>query len=422
LTFLPDLVWYRRLPSAFLPALIFPPYIGALFFIHHNFADGTAWSLLFKDGRIIYTMAIFIFFAHLRPTVRFEPLLFRAVVITVAVLSIFCLVSYFVKPLRVGTAQLASPHGAVTGLLGANTQAATAGKSAAEVATTNSKNAMAFALGAVIAFIAAAWLHGFKRERPDCCDWLTLVLAIPIGLAFVLAKSRGCDLALGAAVAVIGFIMVRRNRRWLGLLTTGAAVAGLMFLASNAQRNERQMDRNIGHRFIQGEKALKLWAQSPVFGVGVGTFEFVDKDMQSLVPYLLAVRRAGRPTSGSMIEIGEHPTSAGQPTYNSYLKILLDFGLVGLGLYAAWYWQAFRRGLEVWRSPAEGRDMVLLREHAIFNATVVALSLLFIAVQSMTESQCLIGPSGHVIYAAAFGRLVAQSELLRSFTPGHPPA
>jgi O-antigen ligase len=194
-----------------------------------------------------------------------------------------------------------------------------------------------------------------------------------------------------------------------------AALVAIFFFATNASRSQRQMKENVGHRFTQWERGLKIWARSPVIGVGVGTFEFVDKQFQTLVPHLLAVRRSGRVASGLEIGHGEQATNAGAPTYNSYLKILLDFGLVGFALYAAWYWQAMRLGREVWLFQTAGRpELAIVRQHAIFNATVVALTLVFIGIQSMTESQCLIGPNGHVIYAAAFGRLVSQSELLRS--------
>src|SRR5262249_25491742 len=161
----------------------------------------------------------------------------------------------------------------------------------------------------------------------------------------------------------------------LGFLAVCGCLAAVTILVTIAYRNERQMGKNVGHRFTQGEKALKFWSQSPLFGVGIGTFEFVDREMQPLVPYLAAVRHAGRPISGSQIEIGEHSTNAGQPPFNGYLKVLLDFGLIGLGLYAAWYWQALRRGREVSSFQAAGRpDLALLRDYALFNSTVVALS------------------------------------------------
>jgi O-antigen ligase len=189
---------------------------------------------------------------------------------------------------------------------------------------------------------------------------------------------------------------------------------GLLFLASNAARDQSHMNRNVGHRFTQWQKGLVLLARSPVIGVGVGSFQQVDRHLETLVPYLLAVRTSGRSFSGRQLVEGDE-TGPGSPIYNSYLKVLLDFGLVGLALYAAWYWHAFQRGREVLRfSTALDPDLTILRQHATYNATVVGLSLVFIGMQSMTESQCLIGPSGHVLYAAAFGRLVAQSELLRS--------
>src|SRR6185437_2087129 len=116
-----------------------------------------------------------------------------------------------------------------------------------------------------------------------------------------LTKSRGCDLALGGVLAVVSFIVLRRNARWLGMIVSGAALAGLMFLASNAGRDQSHMNRNVGHRFAQWQKGLVLLARSPVIGVGVGAFQQVDRHLDTLVPYLVAVRTSGRSFSGRQL-------------------------------------------------------------------------------------------------------------------------
>lgn len=417
IAFLPDVIIYRRLPFAFLPAVAFTLYMLLLLFIHHNVSDGTASTLLFTSARYYYMFFCFIAFAHLRPTARFEPILFNAALFVTAVLCALCLFSFFVKPIAFGGASL-STNGFVTGLLGANGGRGDVSATGQPLART-SKNAMALALGAILTMVAAAFFHAFKRATPQCVNRWTPFLLAPVFVGFVLTKSRGCMLAFAVVTAVVSVAMVRRNPRWHSLLICGAVLFVLAGCFAVATRNPRGSEDNIWTRFELWERAARIFAESPIVGVGIGSFEQVNVRLQTIVPHLLAVRTSGNLASGDY----HGGADVGASTLNSYIQLLLDFGLLGSGLYVLWIWQAVRLGRQFARPAAElGRGYEMVRQHATWNATVVLLSLVFVGVQSLTETCVLMGPNGQAVFAACFGRLVAQGEVLRWWKAGSVPA
>jgi hypothetical protein len=410
-TYLSDVIWYRRWPAAFLLVIAFTVYEGLLLYVHHNVTDGTAKTLFFTSGRYVYMFIVFVSFAHIRPTARFEPLLFNAALVVMSVLSAACLFSLTVRPLSVGAAPL-STHGAVTGLLGANNDS-TVGKSAGsgEERVRTSKNAMALALGSVLAMVVAAYMHRLRCDQPRCINNATLLMSVPILASFLLAKSRGCLLAFTGVLLVAGFVVVRRYPR---LQSSLAAIVVLVLLGgslSNAERDAHKTEANVWTRFELWEKGMQRFSQSPLIGIGIGSFEQVGVHYRTLIPYCVSVRTAGRQASGDY----HGGAGAGASTLNSYLQLMLDFGILGCLLYFGWFWQAARLGREVLEPDSrDDRDSDLIRQHARWNATVVGMSLVFVGLQAMTETCVFLGPNGLMIFAATYGRLVAQVIELRT--------
>jgi hypothetical protein len=408
-TYLSEVIWYRRWPLAFMLVFAFTTYELLMFYVHHNYADGTAKTLFFTSGRYLYLFIVFVSFAHIRATARFEPLLFNAALVVVAPVCLLCMFSLFVKPLSVGTAPL-SNNGAVTGMLGANNDSGGSPKTGAE-RVRNSKNAMGLALGGVLAMVVAAYLHRFRWQLPRCINAFTLLLTVPILMAFVLAKSRGCLLAFTGVMLVASFLVVRRYPRWQTSLVALIVLVGLGGCLANSQRDAHNTEANIWTRIELWKRGARLLSQSPLIGIGVGSFEQVGVHYQSIVPYLAAVRTSGRPANGTY----HGGTGAGASTLNSYLQLLLDFGLLGCLLYFGWLWQAVHMGRETLEPDPRDDDVSeMIRQHARWNFTVVGMTLIFVGLQAMTETCVFLGPNGLMIFAACFGRLVSQVHTLRT--------
>jgi O-antigen ligase len=276
---------------------------------------------------------------------------------------------------------------------------------------------MALALGAILTMVAAATLHAFKRERPRCISRLTPWLVAPIFLSFILTKSRGCMLAFSGVMGVVSLAVVRRNPRWHSILVCGAMLFVIASGVAVATRDSTRSEDNIWTRFVLWQRAMKIFERSPLIGVGIGSFEQVDVRYQTVVPGLISIRTVGSLGSGDY----HGGSGAGASTLNSYIQLLLDFGVIGFVVYFAWIWQANRLGREV--SAMAGQvdpEFELLRQHAVWNATVVNLTLVFLGIQGLTETCVFVGPNGLMIFAASFGRLVSQAEALRSWHTTEP--
>jgi len=166
---------------------------------------------------------------------------------------------------------------------------------------------------------------------------LTAILAID----FILTVSRGAYIA---ALAVLLAFIVLQAKLILRLKTIITVVMAAIFILGGAylallKSEPRALDEFIAHVQVQdreegesvvsrvnaSKQALELWAEKPVFGIGIGNFgPRVQNDPD------------------------EKPEEAGWFIVNDeYLELLAENGLVSLGLFALILAVAFYRGTKV---------------------------------------------------------------------------
>jgi O-antigen ligase len=179
-------------------------------------------------------------------------------------------------------------------------------------------------MGIVIASAILVW-NGPARLRPLAI--VTLLVGFP-GLYFTLTRAP----IIGTLVAVILVLMSRTKTRLFALATI--VVAGVVVTASWSRLTTSTVYRqrvtnsdNVQVRVLLQDWSLKLAEEKPLFGWGYNSF---DRAKQSV-----------NLTAGEAQKSGLATTS-----HNTYLTILVDYGIIGLLLVAIpWLtilWGAFK--------------------------------------------------------------------------------
>jgi len=208
-------------------------------------------------------------------------------------------------------------------------------------------------LGLAIGFLLGAARNGSKNVR----TWSLYGTGL-LAFGVVFSQSRGGMVAMAAATVLIAALarIWKRGRggATIALGAVGLAAVFLLALGSAfpSYRIASILD-TAGHgyqaRLSLWNDALKAWTASPIWGAGFGTFEAaVSPDLS--VDRSLVFKRAE----------------------NEYLDVLIEGGLVGLGLLGVLIGSVAWRAGRAWRTTLEGTDAMLVLG-GIFGLTALAI-------------------------------------------------
>jgi O-antigen ligase len=168
----------------------------------------------------------------------------------------------------------------------------------------------------------AIWLY---RWRFGLRGRYVLLLALPLALAgLVLSYTRAVWIGAAAALAIVLALTLRG--RWRTVTLGGMVLAGLVLGATrlesfaSMQREDSAADslKSVSMRGAFTYVSWKMFLDRPLFGFGFGQF------YTAKLEYL-----ADRSTSLSLEDIRNYAH------HNTFLSLLTETGLVGLGLYVA---------------------------------------------------------------------------------------
>lgn len=239
--------------------------------------------------------------------------------------------------------------------------------------------AMSPSLGgyAMMAVVIGGWLlHDGIRSGAEK-KWLALVLVmlLLIAIAQLLTLTRSCLVGLMAGIWI--FVMLtcaatwRKRVLWGGLIVVLVACGGVGWYLSTPEGRLHMMESSWGTRVGYFQTALMAWIEKPIFGWGVGQFPFAFGWHSSPLVYL-------------------HPQNGGYTDVAHCLPmhILVEGGLVGLGIWIAVIFCGYRGAYRAWqqRHPAKclgvgGMLMVVqtaLMTDALFNPAYKHWELLFL--------------------------------------------
>jgi O-antigen ligase len=191
------------------------------------------------------------------------------------------------------------------------------------------------AAGGFLAVLLCLGIACYSRQRSK---WLLALMGLNLLMLFS-TYSRG---SLFGVVFLAPYLFFGR-KRWMLATMVGALIAGSIAVAlinthpstnymgysfTISNSDEKVANASIRYQWLW-PRALAYFRQSPVFGLGFGSF---DDQISDVVSYLGVFGHA----------IGISTEHTDQHAHNSYLNIMAELGIVGLVLILRFYWLLIR--------------------------------------------------------------------------------
>jgi len=209
------------------------------------------------------------------------------------------------------------------------------------------------ATGSVYAVVCVSLLAFFLYESRRKYKILYFSILVFCLAGVFLTKSRGSYVACTTGIVFVLWFYFRSIKKFIISLISVVAVAlPIVFLTGAYKRIMLIFDfkeANISWRFVLWERALYMFKQSPIFGVGFGRFNDIgfpssrlnDFSFQNLHVF------AGYPRIVSFFMDSKFDFSNAH-AHNSYLNYLAETGIVGLGLIIFFWILIFKKVLSAY--------------------------------------------------------------------------
>ena len=354
------------------------------------------------QGRMLYMLALFAVFFLRDPRDRLERVLYPSAFYFTLVISLISLFSYFVSTVSIGGVKFSGE----TRLLGA----------------LGGHNPTAGSHGAILILFLIAAMQRRDALSPMRMRAILWVAASVIFLAILMTKSRGYILALFVAFTIMYMPRLWSNVRRLRI-SWHTIVAGVLLLAALATAGlslrsristNVLADRTVAMRLALFARAWSLGARSPLFGLGLGTFEQRNLVIRDVVPGLVAYKEAG----DYLDEKIPMTVEGGLHAHNIVLQLFAEIGLVGIALLTALLASTvFRRRRLSTVVPHSDKQAEVLAA-ARFNGQVVVHLLAYLVTAGIFAGYTLVSPSTSWLLYVAMARLIRQERYLQSHRRG----
>jgi O-antigen ligase len=172
-------------------------------------------------------------------------------------------------------------------------------------------------------------------------QFLLLFATAVMALSVAFSRSRGGMVALAAEmlfVCVVLFRSQRSRRGWLTFLGVSAVMVGFVFVLGSDRILDRFSETQDAYRLKIYRDSIAMAVHKPILGYGLGTFSDVYPAYRSFYTNLFV-----------------------NHAHNDYLEMLVDTGLVGLGLFVWFLVGVFRSGWAkiMERDDPEGRLLTI---------------------------------------------------------------
>lgn len=193
------------------------------------------------------------------------------------------------------------------------------------------------ATGSVYAVVCVSLLAFFLYEsrRKYKIFYFTLLIFCLIGV--FLTKSRGSYVGCATGIVFILWFYFKSVKKFIiSLISVVAVSLPIVFLTGAYKRIILIFDfkeANISWRFLLWERALYMFKQSPIFGIGFGRFNDISFPSSRLNDFSFQNLHVftGYPKIVSFFMDSKFDFSNAH-AHNSYLNYLAETGIVGLGL------------------------------------------------------------------------------------------
>jgi len=210
------------------------------------------------------------------------------------------------------------------------------------------------ASGSVYAVVSIFLIVFLLKERKKKLKILYAVMLVLCLVGLFLTKSRGSYTGFAVGALVVLWFNFRSVKKFIISILVMITVSIPLIFVSDAFKRIIQIfdfkEANISWRFVLWERALYMFRQSPIFGVGFGRFNdvdfssrFNDFSFEKLHVFV------GYPKVVSFFMDPNFDFSNAH-AHNSYLQYLAETGIVGLGLLVFFWIFMFRKMLRAYNT------------------------------------------------------------------------
>ena len=203
----------------------------------------------------------------------------------------------------------------------------------------------------------------FSLRNPLARRQWPYLVAAAVGLTvFYFSFSRTSMLASLVVLTLFCWYALRRGyvAKHISVYLLGLIIIGGIFVAPKLWEFMNNRNDAVTVRFIQYEVTAKMILSNPILGVGINNSTGIKKELTEDSSFVRdPLRRSGE-----------------QPIHSFYLSLMAETGLVGFGLYMAFFLLTYKDALQLSRSGSpESR----------FFSTVVLLGLSGLAIAVLTD-------------------------------------
>ncbi len=210
------------------------------------------------------------------------------------------------------------------------------------------------ASGSVYAVVSISLIVFLLKEQKKKLKVLYAVMLVLCLIGLFLTKSRGSYTGFAVGALVVLWLHFRSIKKFIiSVLAMIAVAIPLIFLSDAFKRIIQIFDfkeANISWRFVLWERALYMFRQSPIFGIGFARFNDVDFSgnlndfsFEKLHVFI------GYPKVISFFMETKYDFSNAH-AHNSYLQYLAETGIVGLGLLIFFWVFVFKKILRAYNT------------------------------------------------------------------------
>jgi len=210
------------------------------------------------------------------------------------------------------------------------------------------------ASGSVYAVVSIFLIVFFLREQKRKLKILYAIMLVLCLVGLLLTKSRGSYVGFVVGALVILWFNFRSIKKFIISILTIIIISIPLIFVSDAFKRIMQIfnfkEANISWRFVLWERALYMFRQSPIFGIGFGRFNDVDF-LGNLNDFSFEKLHVfiGYPKIVSFFMETKYDFSNAH-AHNSYLQYLAETGIVGLGLLIFFWVFVFKKILRAYNT------------------------------------------------------------------------
>lgn len=211
------------------------------------------------------------------------------------------------------------------------------------------------ASGSVYAVVSIFLMIFLLREHKKNLKILYAIMLVLCLVGLFLTKSRGSYTGFAIGALVVLWLHFRSIKKFIISVLAMIAVSIPLIFVSDAFKRIMQIfdfkEANISWRFVLWERALYMFKQSPIFGIGFGRFNDISFPNPRLNDFSFERLHffAGYPKIVSFFMETKYDFSNAH-AHNSYLQYLAETGIVGLGLLIFFWVFVFKRILRAYNT------------------------------------------------------------------------